>query len=313
MNESAWTLIGFAAVMVIVIAGLSMISQHYTLNIKSRTVGDGQHGTARWATKQEIHHTYHLVRFDPQAWRRGKDLPKMQGIIAGSVGRNPAPLQFRIEKKKITIHEDSNAYTVQFFDEFNDLHNGSCGYTLIADNECKVTINGGTFKGPVRMNASNSKWNKTTSRVIITGGTFEKDVVLNGAGSTTGDGKVTLAEIKGGTFLGKVQAWAAASFENSFSTPEVVISGGDFSKEFWLRPKFPLVNNKEQRGVAYQVAAKLNGGTFHEGFSAEEICRAARHLDRRHIQPHQRHGCQSGFCHHAFAGGHSGNKLLSGP
>lgn len=167
-------------------------------------------------------------------------------------------------------YEDSNAYTTQFFDEFDDLHNGSCGYTLIANNNSKVTINGGTFQGPVRMNASNSKWNKTTSRVIITDGTFEKDVVLNGAGSTTGDGKVTLAEIKGGTFLGKVQAWAAASFESSFSTPEVVISGGEFSKEFWLRPKFPLVNDKEQRGMAYHVAAKLNGGIFHEGFSADK-------------------------------------------
>lgn len=100
MNESAWTLIGFAAVMVIVIAGLSLISQHYTLNIKSRTVGDGQHGTARWATKQEIHRTYHLVRYAPQAWRRGKDLPKVQGIIAGSVGRNPTPIEFMIRKKK---------------------------------------------------------------------------------------------------------------------------------------------------------------------------------------------------------------------
>ena len=167
-------------------------------------------------------------------------------------------------------YEDSNAYTTQFFDEFDDLHNGSCGYTLIANNNSKVTINGGTFQGPVRMNVSNSKWNGTTSRVIITGGTFEKDVVLNGAGSTTGDGKVTLAEIKGATFLGKVQAWAAASFESSFSTPEVVISGGEFSKEFWLRPKFPLVNDKEQRGMAYHVAAKLNGGTFHEGFSADK-------------------------------------------
>ena len=167
-------------------------------------------------------------------------------------------------------YEDSNAYTTQFFDEFDDLHNGSCGYTLIANNNSKVTITGGTFQGPVRMNASNSKWNKTTSRVIITGGTFEKDVVLNGAGSTTGDGKVTLAEIKGGTFLGKVQAWAAASFESSFSMPEVVISGGEFSKEFWLRPKFPLVNDKEQRGMAYHVAAKLNGGIFHEGFSADK-------------------------------------------
>lgn len=169
-----------------------------------------------------------------------------------------------------TYERYENQLFDQFLDEFDDLRNGSCGYTLIADNECKVTINGGTFQGLVRMNASNSKWNGTTSRVIITGGTFENNVVLNGAGSKAGDGKVTLAEIKGGTFLGKVQAWAAASFESSFSTPEVVISGGDFSKEFWLRPKFPLVNDKEQEGMAYQVAAKLDGGTFHEGFSADK-------------------------------------------
>ena len=169
-----------------------------------------------------------------------------------------------------TYERYENQYIDQFLDEFDDLRNGPCGYTLIADNECKVTINGGTFQGPVRLNASNSKWNGTTSRVIITGGTFENNVVLNGAGSSAGDGKVTLAEIKGGTFHGKVQAWAAASFDSSFSTPEVVISGGDFSKEFWLRPKFPLVNDKEQEGMAYQVAAKLDGGTFHEGFSADK-------------------------------------------
>ena len=169
-----------------------------------------------------------------------------------------------------TYERYENQYIDQFLDEFDDLRNGPCGYTMIADNECKVTITGGTFQGPVRLNASNSKWNGTTSRVIITGGTFENNVVLNGAGSSAGDGKVTLAEIKGGTFHGKVQAWAAASFENSFSTPEVVISGGDFSKEFWLRPKFPLVNDKEQEGMAYHVAAKLNGGTFHEGFSADK-------------------------------------------
>ena len=169
-----------------------------------------------------------------------------------------------------TYERYENQLLDQFLDEFDDLRNGSCGYTLIADNACKVTITGGTFQGLVRMNASNSKWNGTTSRVIITGGTFENNVVLNGAGSTTGDGQVTLAEIKGGTFLGKVQAWAAASFDSSFSTPEVVISGGDFHKEFWLRPKFPLVNDKEQEGMAYQVAAKLDGGTFHEGFSADK-------------------------------------------
>ena len=41
--------------MFVVIGGLSMLSYHYTLSgIKSRTVGDGQHGTARWATDKEI-------------------------------------------------------------------------------------------------------------------------------------------------------------------------------------------------------------------------------------------------------------------
>ena len=38
-----------------VIGLLSLIAHYYTLNgIKSKTVGDGQHGTARWATKREI-------------------------------------------------------------------------------------------------------------------------------------------------------------------------------------------------------------------------------------------------------------------
>lgn len=104
MNDSAWTLIGFAVVMVIVIAGLSLVSQHYTLNIKSRTVGDGQHGTARWATKKEIRHTYHLVPYDPQMWRRGKNRPEVQGIVVGSIGRNPVPVKFSFLKKKFELH-----------------------------------------------------------------------------------------------------------------------------------------------------------------------------------------------------------------
>ena len=50
--------------MFLVIGGLSMMSHHYTLgNIKSRTVGDGQHGTARWATDKEIKQTYAHVPF----------------------------------------------------------------------------------------------------------------------------------------------------------------------------------------------------------------------------------------------------------
>ena len=42
-----------------VIGGISLMSHYYTLNgIKNRTVGDGQHGTARFAGKKEIKETY---------------------------------------------------------------------------------------------------------------------------------------------------------------------------------------------------------------------------------------------------------------
>ena len=48
-------LIAAGGLMLLVIGGLAMLSHHYTLSgIKARTVGDGQHGTARWATKKEI-------------------------------------------------------------------------------------------------------------------------------------------------------------------------------------------------------------------------------------------------------------------
>lgn len=54
-----------------------------TLNIKSKTVGDGQHGTARFATKKEIYEAFANVKYTPDIWRKNnpKDLP--QGIILG--------------------------------------------------------------------------------------------------------------------------------------------------------------------------------------------------------------------------------------
>ena len=59
-------------------------------NIKSKTVGDGQHGTARWATKKEIGQAYAFVPFTPAAWRKGENLPKKQGLVLGCQGpKNP--------------------------------------------------------------------------------------------------------------------------------------------------------------------------------------------------------------------------------
>ena len=60
-------------VMFSVIGGLSLLAHYYTLNgIKSKTVGDGQHGTARFATKKEIGETYVEVVYEPDKWRQGK-------------------------------------------------------------------------------------------------------------------------------------------------------------------------------------------------------------------------------------------------
>ena len=67
-----------------VIGGLAALSNHYTLNgIKSRTVGDGQYGTARFATEKEIQETYSHVPYEPDKWRRGEALPEVQGLVVG--------------------------------------------------------------------------------------------------------------------------------------------------------------------------------------------------------------------------------------
>ena len=55
--------------------------------IKSRTVGDGQHGTARWASKAEIKHTFSFLPYEPEKWRKGEELPDIQGTVIGCRGR----------------------------------------------------------------------------------------------------------------------------------------------------------------------------------------------------------------------------------
>lgn len=78
------TLLCAGIVMFAVIGGLSLLSHYYTLNgIKSRTVGDGQHGTARFATEKEIKETYAHVPYEPEKWRRGENLPDVQGLVVG--------------------------------------------------------------------------------------------------------------------------------------------------------------------------------------------------------------------------------------
>ncbi len=51
--------------------------------IKSRKVGNGQYGTARFADKKEINSYYKRILYEPDNWRQGIELPKIQGLIVG--------------------------------------------------------------------------------------------------------------------------------------------------------------------------------------------------------------------------------------
>ena len=71
MTGNITLLIVVGTVMFAVLGGVTFLAHIYSLNhIKSRTVGDGQHGTARWATRQEIKKTYKHNPFTPEKWRK---------------------------------------------------------------------------------------------------------------------------------------------------------------------------------------------------------------------------------------------------
>lgn len=63
MPSSVITLIIVAGSMFALFIIISTVGNYYSLNrIKNKTVGQGQHGTARWATKKEVKkHTNELI------------------------------------------------------------------------------------------------------------------------------------------------------------------------------------------------------------------------------------------------------------
>lgn len=86
--QHEWMLIGLCGLALGAIGLVMFFSGRYDLdNIKSKTVGDGQHGTARWATKKEIKQAYVSVPFTPEQWRKGENLPQQQGLVLGCTGK----------------------------------------------------------------------------------------------------------------------------------------------------------------------------------------------------------------------------------
>lgn len=88
VNNDTWMLILLLAVVFGALVAITTFSGRGSLDsIKSKTVGDGQHGTARWATQGEIKKTFRSVPFQTALWRKGERLPDAQGLVLGCTGK----------------------------------------------------------------------------------------------------------------------------------------------------------------------------------------------------------------------------------
>ena len=88
VNNDTWMLILLLAVVFGALVAITTFSGRGSLDsIKSKTVGDGQHGTARWATQGEIKKTFRSVPFQTALWRKGERLPSAQGLVLGCTGK----------------------------------------------------------------------------------------------------------------------------------------------------------------------------------------------------------------------------------
>lgn len=97
MNTNLFILVGI--ILAITIAIYIIATNSGSLNsIKSNKVGDGQYGSAHWATKNELHQNLKYISYSPEEWRNGINLPKQEGIILGA----------EIHGKKITAMVDSS-------------------------------------------------------------------------------------------------------------------------------------------------------------------------------------------------------------
>lgn len=95
MNGNSMLIISVGSIIAVLFFVTYAAQKHDLNGIKDKTVGNGQHGTARWATRQEVKRTYHHVPYTPNQWRQaakegkqptasGKPLP--QGIVLGCQG-----------------------------------------------------------------------------------------------------------------------------------------------------------------------------------------------------------------------------------
>ncbi len=88
MNTTHIFLLCLCGAFFLVVALIAAIGDHYSLKgIPNKPVGNGQHGTARFATNGEVAKTYKHIPYAPKQWRKGEQLPTVDGLIVGCVDR----------------------------------------------------------------------------------------------------------------------------------------------------------------------------------------------------------------------------------
>lgn len=104
MIEKQMILIGVLVMIFIAFIIVVNLLDNKSLNgIKAKTIGDGQYGTARWATKSEIKKTFVSLPFEPEKWRKGENLPAVQGTVVGCRGSG---------KKTVALVDEGDVHTL---------------------------------------------------------------------------------------------------------------------------------------------------------------------------------------------------------
>lgn len=97
MPSSIAFIISMAGIALIVFVIVLDVRQG-SLNIKAKDVGDGQYGTARWATQKEVDETYQLISYTPELWRQGESLPKdLDGATVVGYGKIGGSVKARVD------------------------------------------------------------------------------------------------------------------------------------------------------------------------------------------------------------------------
>ena len=104
MNDKQKLIIAVLVILFIAFMVIVELLDNKSLNgIKAKKVGNGQHGTARWATKSEIKRAFIPLPFEPEKWRNGENLPTVQGTVVGCRGSG---------KKTVALVDDGDVHTL---------------------------------------------------------------------------------------------------------------------------------------------------------------------------------------------------------